>query len=419
LKEIQEQTGNCSHGFLSNAGTNPLACAERKIREVILVKYGELTLKGLNRRSFEERLLKNIKRRLAPLGSFTYTCAQSTLTVAPNGDVDVAEAFRRVGTVFGIAAYCRAACLQKSMEALHDGAGVFLEHDLLTAETFKCEAKRSDKAFPLGSPQIAAALGERLLEQFPHLRVDVHNPDVTVTAEVRDKYIFVHGKQIPGAGGLPAGSSGRALLLISGGIDSPVAGWMMARRGVSVIGVHFASPPYTGPRAEKKVRTLMDKVAAYSGGSYLHTVHFTRVQEAIKQNCPDELSTVLTRRMMMRVAEKIALTEKAEALVTGENLGQVASQTLPALASTNSVCTLPVFRPLIGMDKQEIIKIARRIDTFDTSILPYEDCCTVFTPKHPRTRPNAELIAKAEEMLDIDGLLAECLENAVGKVILG
>ncbi|MDR1409854.1 MAG: tRNA 4-thiouridine(8) synthase ThiI [Oscillospiraceae bacterium] len=415
------------------------------MHEVILIKYGELTLKGLNRRSFEERLVKNLKRRLAPLGSFHYTYAQSTLTVAPVGGVSLggagtidngnvpeakpvraaqgderlpADVVRRVGMVFGIAAYCRALCLPKSMDALLDGAGAFLAHDLLAARTFKCEAKRADKTFPLDSPQISAQLGERLLKQFPHLRVDVHNPEVTVTAEVRDRYIFVHGKQIPGAGGLPAGSSGRVLLLISGGIDSPVAGWMMARRGVNVVGVHFASPPYTGPRAEKKVHTLMGKVAEYTGGSYLHTVQLTRVQEAIKQNCPEELGTVLTRRMMMRVAERIAFAERAEALVTGENLGQVASQTLPALASTDSVCTLPVFRPLIGMDKQEIVAIARRIDTFDTSVLPYEDCCTVFTPKHPRTRPNAEIIAKVEEALDIEALVNACVANEVGTVIV-
>jgi thiamine biosynthesis protein ThiI len=387
------------------------------MREVILIKYGELTLKGLNRRSFEERLVKNLKRRLASLGSFSYTYSQSTLTVTPPDGADIAETARRVGTVFGIAAYCRAACLPKNMDALLDNAGAFLANDLAAAHSFKCEAKRADKSFTPGSPQISALLGERLLEQFPHLRVDVRNPDVTVTAEVRDQYIFVHGKQISGAGGLPAGSSGRAVLLISGGIDSPVAGWMMARRGVNVVGVHFASPPYTGPRAEKKVRTLMDRLAAYTGGSYLHTVQFTRVQEAIKQNCPDELGTILTRRMMMRVAEKIALAERAEALITGESLGQVASQTLPALASTDSVCSLPVFRPLIGMDKQEIITFARRIDTFDTSILPYEDCCTVFTPKHPRTRPNAEIVAKAEKALDMDALVAECLAGEKGTVI--
>jgi len=387
------------------------------MREVILIKYGELVLKGLNRRSFEERLIKNLKRRLAPLGDFAYTYAQSALTVAPKDGADMAEALRRVGTVFGIAAYCRALCLPKTMEALLEGAGAFLERELLAAKTFKCEAKRADKTFPLGSPQISAALGERLLELFPHLRVDVRSPEVTVTAEVRDSYIFVRGKQIPGAGGLPSGTSGRALLLISGGIDSPVAGWMMARRGLNITGLHFASPPYTGPRAEKKVHTLMEKIAAYTGGSYLHTVQFAKVQEAIKRDCPDELGTVLTRRMMMRVAEKIAGPERAEALITGENLGQVASQTLPALAVTDSVCSLPVFRPLIGMDKQEIIAIARKIGTFDTSILPYEDCCTVFTPKRPRTRPKAALVARAEEALDIEALANECVDGAVGMVI--
>ena len=387
------------------------------MHEVILIKYGELTLKGLNRRNFEERLRKNLKRQLAPLGEFTNTYAQSTLTIMPGDGVDITEAARRVGKVFGIAAYSRALCLPKTMDAVLDKAGAFVEQDLLAVKTFKCEAKRSDKAFPLGSPQISAALGERLLELYPHLRVDVRSPEVIVTAEVRDRYIYVHGKQKQGAGGLPTGTSGRALLLISGGIDSPVAGWMMARRGLDIVGIHFASPPYTGPRAEKKVHTLMSRVAAYSCGSYLHTVPFTKVQEAIKRECPDELGTVLTRRMMMRVAEKIAQSEKAQALITGENLGQVASQTLPALASTDSVCTLPVFRPLIGMDKQEIITIARKIDTFETSILPYEDCCTVFTPKRPRTRPKPDLVAKAEQALDIDALVEECLIGTIGMVI--
>ncbi|MDR1805361.1 MAG: tRNA 4-thiouridine(8) synthase ThiI [Clostridium sp.] len=388
------------------------------MQEVILVKYGELTLKGLNRRSFEEKLVKQLKKRLAPLGDFDFSYAQSTLTISPRGGADIAEAARRVGMVFGIAAYCRALCLPKEMPELLENTGKYLAAELSAADSFKCEARRADKSFPLGSPQISAALGERLLEDFPHLRVDVHNPQVTVTAEVRDRNIFVHGKQIPGAGGLPSDSSGRAMLLISGGIDSPVAGWLMARRGVNVVGVHFASPPYTGPKAEKKVHTLMGKIAAYSGGSYLHTVQFTKVQEAIKKHCPDELGTVLTRRMMMRVAQRLALNERAQALITGENLGQVASQTLPALAATDSVCSLPVFRPLIGMDKQEIITIARRIDSFDTSILPYEDCCTVFTPKHPRTRPNEQMLAKAEERIDVAALTEECVQTSAGCVIL-
>ncbi|MCL2023322.1 MAG: tRNA 4-thiouridine(8) synthase ThiI [Oscillospiraceae bacterium] len=385
--------------------------------EVILIKYGELTLKGLNRRSFEERLIKSLKNALAPLGEFSFSSAQSTLTITPQNGVDVTPAVQRIGKVFGIAAYCRAACLPKDMGSLLENAGKFLEEDLLGAKTFKCESKRADKTFPLGSPQISAALGERLLAAFPHLSVDVHNPDVTVISEVRERNIFVHGTQLKGAGGLPSGSSGRALLMISGGIDSPVAGWMMARRGLDLTAVHFASPPYTGPKAEKKVHILMEKVAAYTGGSYLHTVQFTKVQEEIKRNCPEELGTVLTRRMMMRVAEKIARNERAEALITGENLGQVASQTLQALASTDSVCAMPVFRPLIGMDKQEIIAIARKIGTFDTSILPYEDCCTVFTPKRPRTKPKADLVAKAEMALDIDKLVEACIAGAVGQVV--
>ena len=298
------------------------------------------------------------------------------------------------------------------MDVILRSAEEYLAPQLLTARSFKVEAKRSDKKFPLNSPQICAKAGEYLLEKFPHLTVDVHSPDLVVNIEVRDAYAYIHGKQIKGAGGMPTGSAGRAALLISGGIDSPVAGYMMAKRGLELIAVHFASPPYTSERAEQKVHSLLRQVSKYSGRIGLWVVPFTETQELIKDNCPEEIFTVIMRRMMMRTAQIIAKRENAGALITGESVGQVASQTMPAIACTDAVCEMPVFRPLIGMDKDEVIAISRKIDTFDISILPYEDCCTVFTPKHPRTRPTLEYVEECEKALETDRLSRECAENA-------
>lgn len=380
--------------------------------EILLVKVGELALKGQNRRAFEDCLVRNLRRALQPYGAWQFPVSQSTIQAIPqNPDTDMEAASRRCGEVFGVAGYSRAARLPKSMEAILEGCAVYLRDALAFARTFKCEAKRSDKAFPWNSPEICAAVGERLLQAFPHLRVDVHSPDETVYIEVRDQFAFVHAGQLRGAGGLPVGTAGGAAALLSGGIDSPVAAWMMARRGLRLTAVHFASPPYTSDRAEEKVHKLLRQVARYAGRVRLFVVPFTEIQETIKESCPEDLFTLVMRRMMMRLAQAIALRESCGALILGESLGQVASQTLQAIACTDAVAQLPVFRPLIGMDKDDIVAMARKIGTFDISVLPYEDCCTVFTPRHPRTRPKLPMLERAEAALDLDGLLAAALEN--------
>lgn len=294
----------------------------------------------------------------------------------------------------------------------------YLEEQLEDAATFKVEAKRSDKKFPMKSPEICREAGGYILSKFNHLKVDVHNPDIIVTIEIRDKYAFIHGNSIKGAGGMPTGTSGRAAILISGGIDSPVAAYMMAKRGIELCAVHFASPPYTSELAEMKVMELLKKVAKYSGTITTYVVPFTKIQEKIRDLCPEEYFTIIMRRIMMEISEKIAANQNCSALITGESVGQVASQTIYALACTDCVVEMPVFRPCIGMDKEEIIKISRKIDTFETSIQPYEDCCTVFTPKHPKTRPHVEDVAKAQNKItDLDELVEEAIKNAK-KVII-
>jgi tRNA uracil 4-sulfurtransferase len=297
------------------------------------------------------------------------------------------------------------------MPAILEAAGEYLKPELLSAKSFKVESKRSDKSFPLQSPEISADLGEYLLDKFPHLHVDVHNPDITVRVEIRDFGAYVHGQPLRGAGGIPVGTGGNAAILISGGIDSPVAAWTMAKRGLELTAVHFASPPYTSERAEQKVVDLLTKVSEYAGRMTMFTVPFAKVQEEIMAKCPEEFFTIIMRRFMMRISEKIAKKEFCSALITGESLGQVASQTMQAIVCTDAAATMPVFRPLIGMDKVEIIEISRKIDTFDISIQPYEDCCTVFTPKHPRTRPDLAAVVEAEQALDCDTLIEECVSN--------
>ncbi len=382
------------------------------MKEIILVKDGELSLKGLNRCNFEDKLVSNIKRRLKSLGTVKITKAQSTIYIEPlDDDFDFEEALERVSCVFGIAGYSRACVCEKTPDDIFSKAPVYLEETLKNVKTFKVEAKRADKTFPLKSPEICMELGGILLDKYPHLSVDVHNPDIVVTVEVRDFAAYVRGNQEKGAGGLPVGTSGKTQVLISGGIDSPVAAWMMAKRGLSLNAIHFASPPYTSVAAEEKVKTLLSKVARYSGTIKLAIVPFTEIQEQIRDKCPEDFFTLIMRRMMMRIACAVSESENCLGLVTGESLGQVASQTLPAIASTDSVCTMPVLRPLIGMDKEEIIKISRAIDAFETSILPYEDCCTVFTPKHPHTRPKAGQCEKAEESLDIDALINRAISG--------
>lgn len=383
-----------------------------KMKEIILIKNGELTLKGLNRCNFEDILIKNIRRTLRDLGEITVKKAQSTVYIEPKSeDFDFEEALDRVKRVFGIAGFSRACVCEKSMEDIIAKSPAYLKNDLEGIKTFKVEAKRADKRFPLTSPEICREIGGVLLDAYPHLSVDVHNPDLVVYVEIRDYNAYVRGEQIQGAGGLPVGTAGNASILISGGIDSPVAAWTMAKRGLRLNAIHFASPPYTSPRAEQKVRTLLSKVARYSGVINLAVVPFTEIQDQIANNCPEDYFTLIMRRMMMRISERIARDKGSLALITGESLGQVASQTLPALVTTDYVCNMPVLRPLIGMDKEEIVEISRKIDTFETSILPYEDCCTVFTPKHPKTRPTIAECEKAEQGLDIDALIEKAISE--------
>lgn len=382
------------------------------MKEIILIKNGELALKGLNRSNFEDTLIKNMKRRLKDLGEAEITKSQSTIYVQPvSENYDFEEALKRVGMIFGIAGFSRACVCEKTIEDILSRSREYLKSVMENIKTFKVEAKRADKRFPLTSPEICAEVGAALLEAYPHLKVDVHNPDRTVYVEIRDFAAYVRAEQIKGAGGLPVGTAGKASVLISGGIDSPVAAWTMAKRGLRLDAIHFASPPYTSPRAELKVRTLLKKVAAYSGTINLAVVPFTEVQDEIAKKCPEDYFTLIMRRMMMRIAERIAKSSGSLALITGESLGQVASQTLPALVTTDSVTNMPVLRPLIGMDKEEIIAISRHIDTFETSILPYEDCCTVFTPKHPKTRPTLALCEEAEKGLDIETLTKKAVEG--------
>jgi len=382
------------------------------MKEIILIKNGELTLKGLNRFTFEDALITNIKRHLKELGAVKIKKAQSTIFIEPvDDDYPFEEALDRMSTVFGIAAYSRCCVVKKDIDEILETCVPYLKPIMENIRTFKVEAKRSDKQFPLKSPEICREVGGKLLESYPHLKVDVHNPDEIITVEIRDYAAYIRAGQLHGAGGLPVGTAGKAAILISGGIDSPVAAWTMAKRGLALDAIHFASPPYTSPRAELKVRTLLSKVAKYCGTIKLGIVPFTKIQQEIGEKCPEEFFTLIMRRMMMRIAIKLAENQKCPALITGESLGQVASQTLPAIAVTDSVATMPVLRPLIGMDKEEIVAISRKIDTFETSILPYEDCCTVFTPKHPKTRPTIEQCIEAEKLLDIQTLVDEAVNE--------
>ena len=383
------------------------------MKEILLLKDGEIVLKGLNRRQFEDVLKKNIKIALHGTGRYAITSAQSTIYVKPIDDeADLDEATERIGRVFGLVSYSRAAmCPEKTLESVLETAPVYLEKVLRKAKTFKVEAKRSDKKFPYKSPEICRETGGVILNKYPHLRVDVHNPDVTVYVEIRDFGAYIHADPLRGAGGIPVGTGGKAVILISGGIDSPVAAYMMAKRGLKLTAVHFASPPYTSPRAEEKVVKLLSKVSRYAGDLKMITVPFTAIQEKLRDDCPEELFTIIMRRLMMQISERIAEDNDCAALVTGESLGQVASQTIGALNCTDEAAEMVVFRPLIGMDKQEIINIAYKIDTYETSIEPYEDCCTVFTPKHPRTKPILKFVKQAQEQAQFEPLIEEALQN--------
>ena len=376
----------------------------------MLLKQGEMVLKGLNRRGFEEKLMGNAKRRLRKYGAFKVYTRQSATYVEPQDEsCDFEGAWQAMGKLFGVAGLCRARACPKDKDAIVACAKEYLGDKLRAAKSFKVESKRADKTFPMTSIQLSQYVGGELHDAFPHLTVDVHHPELTVHVEVRDYESFVHADAEEGAGGLPVGMGGRALSLLSGGIDSPVASWMIAKRGVIVDMIHYYSYPYTSPEAKEKVLDLARLLVPYIGKTCVHVVPFTRIQEELRRSCPEELFTILMRRFMMRIACAVAEKNGIQALVTGESVGQVASQTLEAMACTNAVCTLPVLRPVVGMDKEEIVRIARKIGTFETSILPYEDCCTVFTPKHPKTRPQVADLEEAEQALDVGALVAEAV----------
>ena len=383
------------------------------MNDIILLKLGELVLKGLNRHNFEEKLMSNARRRLQSCGGrFKVTTKQSITYVEPlEGACDMDRAFEAMKMVFGAAGVCRCRACEKDKNVMLSAIQEFLAPQLAAAKTFKVECKRSDKAFPLNSIQLAQYLGGELDELYPHLTAEMHHPDLTVYVEVRDDAAFIHGNTEQGAGGLPVGMAGKAVSLLSGGIDSPVASWMMAKRGLSLEMVHYFSYPYTSEEAKQKVLDLAKILTPWIGRTVVHVVPFTAIQEELRRSCPEELFTILMRRFMMRIAAAVAGRTGAGALVTGESLGQVASQTMEAMQCTGGAIDLPVFRPVIGMDKEEIIRISRRINTFETSILPYEDCCTVFTPRHPKLKPTIAECEAAEANLDVEGLVKAAVDG--------
>lgn len=380
------------------------------MKEILLLKYGEIVMKGLNRGYFDSMLLRRIRYVLKTMeGSFETYYSQSTLVVRGSDDFDMRLAAEKMKRVFGIASVCRGYECEKSIEAVSAVIKANLKELIGNAHTFKCVAKRSDKDFPLTSPEIAAECGGIILDCMPHLKVDVKTPDVHVTVEIRDKSAFVHGGGEKAVGGMPVGSNGRAMLLLSGGIDSPVAGYMIAKRGVELDAVYFESPPYTSEAAYEKVASLAGVLASYTGKVYLSAIPVTDIQKQLVEKCEEKLFTLLLRRFMMRIANRVAKNVGSTALVTGESIGQVASQTMAALTVTDSVTDMPVFRPCIGMDKDEIVVLSRKIGSFDISALPYEDCCTVFTPKHPNLRPTEEELLAEEAKLDIEGLIKDAI----------
>ena len=382
------------------------------MNEIILLKLGEVVLKGLNRRSFEDKLMSNIRRRLQHCGKFQVVSRQSTIYVEPAGEgCDMEEAYALCKRVFGVIAVTRARPCPKDKDAMVSCAKSYLGDQLAKAKTFKVETKRSDKHFSMNSMEISQYVGGALHDAYPHLKVDVHDPELCVHVEVREKAAYVHGPSEPGAGGLPIGMGGKAVSLLSGGIDSPVASWMIAKRGVQLELVHFFSPPYTSQQAKEKVIALARELTPWCGRMTLSIIPFTEIQEEIRRACPEDHFTLIMRRFMMRLAERVARRTGCKALVTGECLGQVASQTMDALTVSDDACAMPVLRPVIGMDKEEIVRLSRKIGTFDTSILPYEDCCTVFTPRHPRTHPVLEEVVQYEAALDIEGLIQRAMEG--------
>lgn len=382
------------------------------MKEVILLKYGEIVLKGLNRGYFDSLLLRRVKAALKSFGGeFDTHYAQSTLVISPQGDCDIHKLSIKLKNIFGIAAVCVGIECDKDIEAVRRTVKENCRRLIGSASTFKCIAKRSDKKFPLTSPQICAICGGDILSELPHLKVDVENPEVSVTIEIRDTAAFVHGGGEKAVGGMPVGSNGRAMLLLSGGIDSPVAGYMIAKRGVELDAIYFETPPYTGDAAREKVLSLASILAGYTGKMYVNTIPLTDIQQAIADNCEEKYFTLLLRRFMMRIAERVASNVGCSALVTGESVGQVASQTIESLGVTNDAVKIPVFRPCIGMDKDEIVTLARKIGTFETSSLPYDDCCVMFTPRHPCLRPTVEEVREQEARLDVEALIKDAISK--------
>jgi len=381
---------------------------EEKFPEVILCKFGEVVLKGANRQNFESALVKELRRRASPYGLFKIYFKQSTIYVEPqNDECDMGGMYEAAKKVFGIVGVNRAAVCEKNMESIKAVAEKYLPKKLSGVRTFKVDAKRSDKKFPLKSPEISREIGGVILSTVKGIKVDVHNPDVTVTVEVRDDNAYIRAGQENGAGGLPLRSAGRGLLLLSGGIDSPVAGCMMAKRGMEIEALHFESFPYTSERAKEKVMQLAKEMCEFCAKIHVHVISLTHIQEEIRDKCKEDYFTILLRIFMMKLSERCAREYKCGALITGESLGQVASQTLSAIGVTDSAVSIPVFRPCIGLDKSEIVKEARHYGTFETSILPFEDCCTVFTPRHPKTQPKIDEVYAELEKLEVDKLLDE------------
>ncbi len=386
------------------------------MKEVIMAKYGEIALKGLNKNTFEDLLVRNIRRRIKNCGEFHITRNQSTIYISPETEnCDIDKTAEWVSKTFGVAAVQRAAVLPKDFDEIIKQGVPYLEEALAGAKTFKVDAKRSDKKFPLKTPEIQVELGAAILESYPHLTVDVHEPDVTVLCEIRDTNAYLSAQRIIAVGGIPVGSSGTALVMLSGGIDSPVAAYMMAKRGIGVDAIHFQSPPYTSERALMKVEELCSELVPYTGDIRFYIVPFTEIQEALRDNCPEEYFTIIMRRLMIKITNRICAEHDYKAMITGESVGQVASQTIMALGCTDKVAEVPVFRPCIGLDKKEIVEISRKIGTFETSIQPYEDCCTVFTPKHPKTRPVIEDVEKAEARFDFAPLIEKAIEGITVK----
>ncbi len=379
--------------------------------DIILIKCGELILKGNNRAKFEDRLVKNIKGAIAKFGNFHVWKEQATMFVeGADENADLEKVIEPIQKVFGIIKLSPAWRAEKNMKSI---VQTMVERctELQDAKTFKVDAKRADKKFELKSPEICMEAGGSLLSVYPHLKVDLHHPDAVVHVEVRQDAAYVYSREYRGSGGIPTGTSGKGMLLLSGGIDSPVAGWMMAKRGMELEAIHFFSYPYTSERAKEKVIDLAKILTQYTGAIKLHIVPFTELQLAMVEKCPGDQITILIRRAMSRIAQKICAKSGSLALITGESLGQVASQTLHSLVVTNEVADLPVLRPLIGLDKEEIIQYARKINTYETSILPYEDCCTIFVPKHPETKPKLEKIQLSESKLDMDALIQKAVDE--------